>query len=363
MTSTGASCCDALGTVALLLQLGEGERLLDPGLPAGEGVGEEDAGALGLVVRQGRVEGLHSETDLQVGDDEGRGHDLEAEDPLGGGALHRGAGESAEAAALQVGGDAAQRLGKVGARAAAGIEDVDVVRREPVGDAEIVLEGSVDAGDHVAHHLGGGVPDAKLLAEIGVEGFEEGLVEVGHRLALVEPREEGGPVHAVEGRRGPVQHLDEAEGAQASGAGKLLEERPQHRGAQMPDRGAPVEHAGGRRRLARPEDPGGENAVEERLHQCRAEEGRAAFVLEADAQRLLQGGADGGERRRVAGGLDPRQTVAGVGGEQPGQVPRLDERGAVGERTGEVLTERGAFLLSESARMLQPAFKLIRAHR
>ena len=75
---------------------------------------------------------------MQVGDDEGRGHDLEAEDPLGGGALYRGAGESAEAAAFEVGGDAAERLGKVGTGAAAGVEDVDVVSGEPVGDAEIV---------------------------------------------------------------------------------------------------------------------------------------------------------------------------------------------------------------------------------
>ena len=264
---------------------------------------------------------------------------------------------------MQVGGDAAQRLGEVGARAAAGIEDVDVVRREPVGDAEVVLQGAVDAGDHVADHLGGGVPDAKLLAEIGVEGFEEGLVEVGHRLALVEAFEEGLTVYAVKGRRGPVQHLDKAEGAQAAGAGDLLEEGAQHRGAQMPSGGAPVERARGRRRLARPEHPGGEDAVEKGLHQRRAEEGRPGLVFELDAQRLLQGGADGGERWRVAGGLDPRQAVAGVGGEELGKVTWLGDGSAVGEGAAQVFAKGGSFLLGEGARMFQPLFESPRALR
>ena len=59
-----------LGAVALLLELGEGEGLLDAGLPACEGVGEEDSGALVPVVGEGCVEGLHGETDLEVCDDE-----------------------------------------------------------------------------------------------------------------------------------------------------------------------------------------------------------------------------------------------------------------------------------------------------
>ena len=85
-----------------------------------------------------------------------------------------------------------------------------------------------------------------MLAQVGVEGFEEGFVEVRHRLALLEAGEEGGPVDAIERRGGPVQHLDEAERLQAAGVGKLLEQGAQDGRAQMPDRGAPVEGAGRR---------------------------------------------------------------------------------------------------------------------
>ena len=152
-----------------------------------------------------------------MGDDEGCGHDLEAEYALGGGLLHAGAGERAEAAALEVGGDASQHLGEVRAGAAAWVEYVDVIGGQPFGDSEVVLQRPVDAGDHVSDDLGGGVPDAELLAEDGVEGLQEGLVEVWDGLALAEPVEEGAAVDAVEGVGGPVQHLDEAQGLEASG--------------------------------------------------------------------------------------------------------------------------------------------------
>ena len=151
---------DALGAVALLLQLGEGERLLDGGLPARERVSEEDAGALVPVLGERGVEGLHGESDLEVCDDEGSGHDLEAEDAPGGRPLHVRPCQGSEAAVLEVGGDAAQDLGEVCAGAAAWVEDVDVIGGQAVGDAEVVPEGAVDAGDHVPHDLGGGVPDA-----------------------------------------------------------------------------------------------------------------------------------------------------------------------------------------------------------
>ena len=126
-------------------------------------------GALVTVVGQRGVEVLHGQANLEVSHDERGGHDLETENALGGGLLDAGACESAESTILEVGGDASQRLGEVCAGAAAGIENVDVVGGQSVGDAEIVLEGAVDAGDHVSHHLGGCVPDAKLLAEVGIE--------------------------------------------------------------------------------------------------------------------------------------------------------------------------------------------------
>ena len=41
----------------------------------------------------------------------------------------------------------------------------------------------------------------------------------------------------------------------------------------------------------------------------------AALALEADSERVLQGGADGGQCRRIAGGLYTGESVAGIGGE------------------------------------------------
>ena len=230
-----------LGAVALLLQLGERQRLGRARLPTGQRVGEEDAGALGAVRGERGIERLQGQADLEMRDDERRRHDLEAEHPFGRRLLHPRAGQRAQAAPVEVGGDAPEHLGEIGAGAAAGVEDVDVVGGQAVGDAQVVAQRAVDAGDHVADDLGGGVPDAELLAQVRVERFEEGLVEVGYGLALAEAGEERRPVHPVERRRRPVEHLDEAERLQPPGVGELLEQRPQHRSAQVPDRFAPVE--------------------------------------------------------------------------------------------------------------------------
>ena len=147
-----------------------------------------------------------------MGDDEGRWHDLEAEDALGCGLFDARSGQSPQAASFQISGDATQHLGEVCTRAAAWIKHVDVLRRQSIGYAEIILEGPVHAGDHVSHHLGRRIPDAKLLAQGGVERLKERFVEILHRLALVESIEEGFPLHAVQRRRRPVKHLDEAKG-------------------------------------------------------------------------------------------------------------------------------------------------------
>ena len=159
-------------------------------------------------------------------DHEGGRHYLEAEDPMRGGLLHPRTGESTQALALQICCDATQHLGQVRAGTAAGVENVHVLAGQPVGDAEVVLEGLVHAGHHVAHHLGGGVPHAKLLAQVGVEGLEERFVEVGHGLALAEFGKEGVAFHAVERGGRPVQHFHQAQGLQPARVRNLLEQCP-----------------------------------------------------------------------------------------------------------------------------------------
>ena len=330
-------------------------------LPAGERVGEEHAGPLGSVLGERRVEVLHGEPDLEMGDDEGRGHDLEAEHAFGRRLFHPRTGQRPEALAFEIGGDAAQHLRQIGPGAGARVEHVDVLRRQPFGDAEVVLKRLVHPGDHVADDLRRRVPDAELLAEVRVEGLEEGFVEIGHRLALGEAGEEGGTVHPVERGGGPVQHLDEAERLQPAGVGELLEQRPKHRRAQMPDRVMPVEFPRRRRGLPRPQHPGREHAVEQGLHQRRMEEARAPVALEADAERLLQRRTHRPQRGRVARRLDPREAVAGVGSEQPREVLRLGQRGTVRQRAGEIFAEPGADIPGEGAGRPDPAPELLRA--
>ncbi len=105
----------------------------------------------------------------------------------------------------------------------------------------------------------------------------------------------------------------------------------------------------------RPQHPGGEDAVEQCLHQGRPEEACAPLALEAYAQRVFEGGAHRLQRRRVTGGLDPREAVAGVGREQPRQVLRLGERGPVGQCAREILAQTRADRPRKGTRMFQPA--------
>ena len=237
---------------------------------------------------------------------------------------------------------------------------------------EIVFERLVHAGDHVADHLRRRVPDAQLFAQFGIEGFQERLVEVRHRLALVKSGEEGGPVHPVKRGRRPVQHLNQAERLQPTGIGKLLEQCPQYRSAQMPDRLVPIERssavAAGKQRSgvrlrigACPQHPGGENSVEQSLHQSRVEKALALLTLKAHAESLFERRTDRIERRRVARHLDPREAISGIGCQQPSQVLRLGERRAVRERAAKVLAQARANFAGEGARFFQQAIECFRA--
>ena len=127
----------------------------------------------------------------------------------------------------------------------------------------------------------------------------------------------------------------------------------------MPDGFVPVEGTCGGRHSARPQHPCREDAVEERLHQRGAEEGRAALTLETDAERLLQRRTHRRQRGRVARRLDPRQTVARVRGEQPGQVLRLGQRGAMRQGPAEIFAQTGPDAAGKRARRLQQMVELL----
>ena len=62
---------------------------------------------------------------------------------------------------------------------------------------------------------------------------------------------------------------------------------------------------------------------------------------------------------RVACRLDAGESVAGVGGEEPGQVPGLDEGCAVGEGAAEVLAQGRADVAGEGAGLFEPGLELV----
>ncbi len=69
-------------------------------------------------------------------------------------------------------------LHQVGPGAAAGVQHIDPGVGQAVGDAQFLPQDGVHPGHHVLHDLRRGVPDAQVLAEFGVVGFQEGLIEI-----------------------------------------------------------------------------------------------------------------------------------------------------------------------------------------
>ncbi len=88
--------------------------------------------------------------------------------------------------------------------------------------SKLLAQHPIDARDHVAHDLARRVPDAKLLAEIRVEGFEERFVEILDGVMVLERGEECGAVHPIENCSGPVEHLGQLEAGERSGIAGLM---------------------------------------------------------------------------------------------------------------------------------------------
>ena len=49
---------------------------------------------------------------------------------------------------------------------------------------ELGAQQLIDALDHIVHDLGGRVPDAEVFAQLGIEGFQKGLVKIRHGLVF-----------------------------------------------------------------------------------------------------------------------------------------------------------------------------------
>ena len=138
ITRIGACCFTASALSRSSSISSEEQVLLGFGgrLPAGESVGEEDAGALVGLVREGRAEAVQEQADLQVADDERRRQDLEAEDAAHGGLFQIVGEERVVTLLAQRARRSVEHLDKVGAGAAAGVEHDDARIGEAIGDAE-----------------------------------------------------------------------------------------------------------------------------------------------------------------------------------------------------------------------------------
>jgi len=116
---------------------------------------------------------------------------------------------------------------KVCSCAAAGIEDADAGRGEAERLVKFGAEEMIDALDHVVDDLAWRVPDAQLLAELWVEGFKEGLVEVVDSIFFSERCEEDG-LDAVERVASEVEYFGQRGGVEAAGFGDGIEELPEN---------------------------------------------------------------------------------------------------------------------------------------
>ena len=126
-----------------------------------------------------------------------------------------------------------------------GSRTTDVPAREALGKIEVFLQRAIHAGDHVFHDLRRGVPDAELLAQLGVELGEEGLVEILHGFAESEALVEGGAFHEGERGLGPVEHILQSQHAELLRMGELMKERAQDGQAEVIGRLAPAEAVAG----------------------------------------------------------------------------------------------------------------------
>ena len=108
--------------------------------------------------------------------------------------------------------DDAQRFHQVGAGAAAGIEHVDVLIRETVGDTQFITQHRIHPRHHVADDFFRRVPDAQFAAQFRIEGFKERLVEILHGVLFLKAPEEFLRHDAVQRLRCPIQRLFQAQG-------------------------------------------------------------------------------------------------------------------------------------------------------
>ncbi|CUS46509.1 hypothetical protein MGWOODY_Smn424 [hydrothermal vent metagenome] len=221
-----------------------------------------------------RAELLQQQIELQLGDREGRGQNLEADDAVlkrpcqfqsdGGGVAFR----------YQFFGNAAGDLEKIGAGPAAGIEHDHTGIGQASCAAEFGLQQIVDAPDLIADNLGRRVPDAEILAQLGIERLKERFVEIGdgRGRGFAIDRREGHPsakqrtIYPIQRGDRPRQIRFEPEMFHARRVANVVQQRVEERNGEEAVGVVDVEHRF-RVRLFVPQDPRGEQRIENRLHE------------------------------------------------------------------------------------------------
>jgi hypothetical protein len=266
-----------------------------------------------------------------VRDDEGRGHDLEAKDAGEGGGAEAAGNEGGIIARIieQSPMDAMKDGSEIGSGSAARIEDADGGTGQAEGLVELGAEEMVNASNHILDDFFRGIPDAEILAELGIEGFKEWLVEVGDCIIFTKSIEEGG-LHAIEGFTGEIENFLQLEGVKRAGFRDFTEELAEHGDTEIVGGESPIEMRAGNAafRSTTPENPCGEDAVEEGLDEGGTEEVLSLFSFKTDAERFLESGFDGVEAAQwmVFGA---GASFTSVRGQEPCYIFGLDERGAV----------------------------------
>ena len=297
----GASCFTSSAASRSSSISGNRSCLLGAGgrLPAGEGVGEVDAGALvGRRSESGAPSSCSSMPNLQVRHHERRGQDLEAEDAVHGSLLDLvGARARRRPCACSVSAMLSQHLHQVGAGAAAGIEHDHARVGQAVGDAQLLAQHGVHAGHHVLHDLRRRVPDARAPCAArgrtppGTARRSTARRDPARICAKKLARSTRFSASPAQSSTSP-----DAERRRAGRAWRTAEELLQHRaraGSQAASRHWKRACRSRVRVMLGPEHPGGEQAVEEGLHEGRAEEVLALLAGELQAERLFEGGARG----------------------------------------------------------------------
>src|SRR5580704_8262031 len=135
---------------------------------------------------------------------------------------------------------------------------------------EVSAKKLIHALDHVPDNFFRGIPDTKFFAKVGVESFEEGLVEVRNGLVFTEGVEESG-LNPVERFTREVENLLKLDGIQRPGVGHFAKKLAEDGDAKVVSGDTPVETRarGARFGAATPQNPGRENTVKESLNQSR----------------------------------------------------------------------------------------------